>query len=52
MARFNINDESCTNHFIQLALASVLANKDDDGRNIIERLRKRRDTSVKKIKLY
>ena len=49
MARFNINDESCTNHFIQLALASVLADKDDDGRNIIERLRKRRDLSVEKL---
>ena len=28
-----------TNHFIQLALASVLANKEDGG-NIIERLKK------------
>ena len=50
MARFNINDESCTNHFIQLALASVLDNEDDDGKNIIERLKKRRDISVKKLK--
>ena len=49
MARFNINDESCTNHFIQLALASVLADKDDSARDIIERLRKRRDTTVKKL---
>ena len=49
MARFNINDESCTNHFIQLALASVLVNKDDDGRHIIERLRKRRNLSVEKL---
>ena len=51
MARFNINDESCTNHFIQLALASVLANKEDDGVNIIERLKKRRDLSVEKLNL-
>ena len=36
MARFNINDESCTNHFIQLALASVLADKDDDGRILLK----------------
>ena len=49
MARFNINDESCTNHFIQLALASVLIDKNDEGRNIIERLRKRRDLCVDKL---
>ena len=42
MARFNINDESCTNHFIQLALASVLDDDSENGSNIIKKLRKKK----------
>ena len=49
MARFNINDESCTNHFIQLALASVLDDDSENGSNIIKKLRKRRDLCVAKL---
>ena len=50
MARFNINDESCTNHFIQLSFSvSACDDNSDDGRNIIKKLRKRRDLSVEKL---
>ena len=40
------------NHFIQLALASVLANDDDDGRHIIEKLRKKKRPQCREIKFY
>ncbi|MFL3004776.1 MAG: pyridoxal phosphate-dependent aminotransferase [Candidatus Neomarinimicrobiota bacterium] len=49
MARFNINDESCTNHFIQHALASVLNDSNDYGEEIIKKLIKRRDLCLKKL---
>ena len=49
MARFNINDESCTNHFIQHALASVLNDSNDYGGGIIKKLVKRRDLCLKKL---
>ena len=49
MARFNINDESCTNHFIQHALASVLNDSNDYGKEIIKKLIKRRDLCLKKL---
>ena len=49
IARFNINDESCTNHFIQLALASVLNDGNNYGAKIIKRLVKRRDLCLKKL---
>ena len=50
MARFNINDESCTNHFIQHALASVLNDRNDYGEDILKKLIKRRDLCLKKLK--
>ncbi len=49
IARLNINDESCTNHFIQLALASVLNDGNNYGAKIIKRLAKRRDLCLKKL---
>ena len=49
MARFNINDESCTNHFIQHALASVLNDGNDYGDKIIKALIKRRDLCLEKL---
>ena len=49
MARFNINDESCTNHFIQHALASVLNDNNDYGDEIVKKLMKRRDLCLKKL---
>ena len=50
MARFNINDESCTNHFIQHALASVLNDSNDYGEKIIKKLMTPK--LVKKKKIY
>ena len=49
MARFNINDESCTNHFIQHALASVLSDGHNYREGIIKKLMKRRDLCLKKL---
>ena len=49
MARFNINDESCTNHFIQHALASVFNDGIDYGEAIIKKLIKRRDLCLEKL---
>jgi len=47
MARFNINDESCTNHFIQYALADVINDKSADENNILKTLKERRDICLK-----
>ena len=47
IAKFNINDESCTNHFIQCALASVMDKVDKDAKSILDKLKDRRDTCVK-----
>ena len=47
IAKLNINDESCTNHFIQCALASVMDKIDKDAELILDELRYRRDTCVK-----
>ena len=47
IAKFNINDESCTNHFIQCALASVMDKVDKDAKSILDKLKNRRDTCVK-----
>ena len=43
IARFNINDESCTNHFIQHALAETLQDSDSNSALILNELKKRRD---------
>ena len=43
MARFNINDESCTNHFIQHALAEVIREDQSDSKRILFELKSRRD---------
>ena len=47
IAKLNINDESCTNHFIQCALASVMDKVDKDAKSILDKLKDRRDTCVK-----
>lgn len=47
IAKLNINDESCTNHFIQCALASVMDKVDKDAKSILDRLKARRDICVK-----
>ena len=43
IARFNVNDESCTNHFIQHALAETLQDSDSNSALILNELKKRRD---------
>ena len=43
MARFNINDESCTNHFIQHALAEVIREDQSGSKRILSELKFRRD---------
>ena len=47
IAKLNINDESCTNHFIQCALASVMDKVDEDAKSILNKLKGRRDICVK-----
>ena len=47
IAKLNINDESCTNHFIQCALASVMDKVDKDAKLILDELEYRRDKCVK-----
>ena len=47
IARLNINDESCTNHFIQCALADTMDKIDNDTKLILSRLKDRRDLCVK-----
>tara|TARA_X000001036_G_scaffold52091_2_gene41527 strand:+ start:192 stop:1388 length:1197 start_codon:yes stop_codon:yes gene_type:complete len=46
ITRLNINDESCTNHFIQCALADSLGDIDTEAKDILSRLKERRDLSV------
>ncbi len=49
IARFNINDESCTNHFIQHALAEVLNSNENISGEILEKLKLRRNLCVEII---
>ena len=46
ITRLNINDESCTNHFIQCALADSLGDIDDEAKDILSTLKERRDLSL------
>ncbi len=49
ITRLNINDESCTNHFIQCALAEVLGKLDNDASLILSKLKERRDVCVQSL---
>jgi len=49
IARLNINDESCTNHFIQCALAEIMDKIDEDAKLILAELKHRRDLCVKAL---
>ena len=49
IARFNINDESCTNHFIQYALADTLQKLDTGYQKILNELKLRRDICFKAL---
>ncbi len=44
--KLNINDESCTNHFVQYAALEALAGDQSDVHHILEVLKKRRDLCV------
>ena len=46
IVKLNINDESCTNHFVQYAALEALAGDQSDVRQILEVLKKRRDLCV------
>jgi len=46
ISRFNVNDESCTNNFVQWAGVAALKGPQDDHRRMLDALSKRRDTAV------
>jgi aspartate/methionine/tyrosine aminotransferase len=46
IAKLNVNDESCSNHFIQHALIEGLTGDQSERRKILDTLKKRRDTAV------
>jgi len=46
ISRFNVNDESCTSHFIQHAAVEALTGPQDGHRDILEVLKLRRDKAV------
>ena len=47
IARFNINDESCTNHFIQHALAETVGGDPSGANELLYELQTRRDETIK-----
>ncbi len=46
ISRFNVNDESCTSHFIQHAAVEALTGPQDGYREILKLLKTRRDKAV------
>ncbi|WP_319415576.1 aminotransferase class I/II-fold pyridoxal phosphate-dependent enzyme [Marispirochaeta aestuarii] len=46
IARINLNDESCSNHFIQVAAVEALKGDQSGPRKILEVLKERRDLGV------
>jgi aspartate/methionine/tyrosine aminotransferase len=46
IARINLNDESCSNHFIQIAAVEALKGDQSGPRKILEVLKERRDAAV------
>tara|TARA_B000000557_G_C20810847_1_gene460021 strand:- start:1021 stop:2217 length:1197 start_codon:yes stop_codon:yes gene_type:complete len=46
IARFNVNDESCTNHFIQHAMAETLVSGTNETDILLQELKNRRDICV------
>ncbi len=47
--RLNVNDESCTNHFIQWAMVEALTGDQSGPQKILETLRQRRDVAVDRL---
>ena len=46
IAKLNVNDESCSNHFIQYGALEALTGDQSGAREIVNTLRARRDTAV------
>ncbi len=46
VAKLSVNDESCSNHFVQFAAVEALAGDQSGARAILETLKARRDTCV------
>ena len=46
ISRINVNDESCTNHFLQWAMIDALTGDDSGTRYILSKLKNRRDAAV------
>lgn len=46
IAKLNVNDESCSNHFIQYAAIEGLTGDQTEAKKIIQTLKERRDTAV------
>jgi len=46
ISKFNVNDESCTNHFVQWAAVEGLKGSEDEVRGMLDILRERRDIAV------
>ncbi len=46
IAKLNVNDESCSNHFIQYGALEALTGDQSGAREIVNTLRARRDTTV------
>lgn len=46
IAKLNVNDESCTNHFIQYGAVAGLKGDQREARHIVEVLRERRDAAA------
>ena len=46
MARLNVNDESCSNHFVQYAALEGLTGDQSGPRQILDTLKERRDVAV------
>jgi aspartate/methionine/tyrosine aminotransferase len=46
VAKLNVNDESCSNHFIQYGVIEGLTGDQTEVKNILQTLKKRRDATV------
>ena len=49
LAKLNVNDESCSNHFIQYGAIEALTGDQSGHRSIVETLRQRRDEAVARL---
>ncbi len=47
ISRFNVNDESCTNHFVQWAGVAAIKGPQDAHAKMLDTLKERRDTAIR-----